>query len=624
MSRTLLSCLALGLGAAACATGVLPVGTVAGSFAGSVVGGIAGNLATDLFKALDRRVAERFFDGRSGIDENHHVDRALRLAHVNALRAILKRFDQTRATDFEPARRAQAERFSAALAEFLKNEFSAASTSEFATGADDEQTVRLVVLRALPEVFDRSLAARRATGDRQAMVESVGRLRSAVEAAVLEEVRKRTLVEHEPFPTLFLSAFEGSGFPDGWFDLFVRDAAAKIKEDDAFERVWNAEQLALTKALAEAHTAVLDRIDQRTAEIDEATKRIEDGLLDRDPGPIVPNRGEARSSSEAVVSRGRPTFAPIKFPHQTGLYAATFAPSGRSIVVALKRGIERKSSGQGDNVGSRAFVWNVDDPKPSDRKAERAHHENGIVYAVFSPDGSRIATASEDGTAKIWYSGEKGLAVGKHLHHGETVNTAHFSPDGLRIVTASWDGTAAIWDAYAGVLERKLNHRSGPEDDDVVNSAFFSPRGNEVLTAAYYGTARIWDADTGEVVRSFTGRHRALCSASYSLDGKLIVTSDAENGTSYVWDAAVGSVVSALGGRDRHKASVWSAAFSYGGDKVVTASADFKVLVWDVATGNVLVRMDHPAPVITAYFSPDDSRILTACDDGYAYLWQIT
>lgn len=468
MSRTLLSCLALGLGAAALAAPGLALAPVAGSFAGSIAGGVAGNLATDLFKALDRRTAERFLDGWSGIDENHQVDRALRVAHVNALRAILKRFDQSRATDVELARRAQADRFSLALAKFLEAELSATRTSEFAMGAGvdgDDHAVRLVVLRALPEVFDRSLAARRATRDRQAMVESVGRLRAAIEAAVLEEVRRWTLDEYEPFPALFLSAFEGAGSSDGWFDLFVRDAAAKIKEDDAFERVWNAEQLALTKALAEAHTAVLGRIDQRTAEIAERTKRIEESLLDRDPGPIVPDRAETGSLSRAAVSHGRPTFAPVRFPHSTGLYAATFSPSGGSIVVALKTGTERRLSGQVDNVGGRAFVWNVENPKPSDKKAERASHENGVVYAVFSPDGSRIATASEDGTARIWYSRDKVAAVSRHLHHGETVNTVHFSPNGLRIVTASWDGTAAIWDAYTGVLERKLDHRSGPSDD---------------------------------------------------------------------------------------------------------------------------------------------------------------
>jgi hypothetical protein len=70
--------------AAAAAAGVVAGLTGYGSpellAAGTVAGGIAGNLATDLCKALHRPVAARWLEGRSGIDENHHVASALRQA----------------------------------------------------------------------------------------------------------------------------------------------------------------------------------------------------------------------------------------------------------------------------------------------------------------------------------------------------------------------------------------------------------------------------------------------------------------------------------------------------------------------------------------------------------------
>ena len=66
--------------------------------------------------------------------------------------------------------------------------------------------------------------------------------------------------------------------------------------------------------------------------------------------------------------------------------------------------------------------------------------------AAFSPDGSRIVTASVDKTARIWDA-----ATGKEIAvlrgHDSVVNSAAFSPDGSRIVTASADKTARIWDA---------------------------------------------------------------------------------------------------------------------------------------------------------------------------------
>ena len=58
--------------------------------------------------------------------------------------------------------------------------------------------------------------------------------------------------------------------------------------------------------------------------------------------------------------------------------------------------------------------------------------------AAFSPDGSRIVTASNDNTVRIWDA-----ATGKEIAvlrvHDADVFFAAFSPDGSRIVTASWD-----------------------------------------------------------------------------------------------------------------------------------------------------------------------------------------
>jgi hypothetical protein len=155
MSRVLLSCLGLGAAAALTLTG----GSVAGAFAG----GLGGNLATDFYKFLHRRVAERFFDGWSGIDENHHVYQALRLAQIDGLRAILKRFDSGWAGDSEPSRRREAERFSGVLKNFLDRETNAAQALAFSSGVDvsaEEQTIRLKVLQTLPDGLDQGLAAR--------------------------------------------------------------------------------------------------------------------------------------------------------------------------------------------------------------------------------------------------------------------------------------------------------------------------------------------------------------------------------------------------------------------------------------------------------------------------------
>jgi WD40 repeat protein len=81
-------------------------------------------------------------------------------------------------------------------------------------------------------------------------------------------------------------------------------------------------------------------------------------------------------------------------------------------------------------------------------------HENEANSAAFSPDGSRIVTASWDMTARIWDA-----ATGKEIAvlrgHDDGVNSAAFSPDGSHIVTASWDKTARIWDTHLETMSVK-------------------------------------------------------------------------------------------------------------------------------------------------------------------------
>ena len=84
-------------------------------------------------------------------------------------------------------------------------------------------------------------------------------------------------------------------------------------------------------------------------------------------------------------------------------------------------------------------------------------HRAGVLSVSWSPDGTRLATGSVDGTAKVWdAAGGRELLTLKG--HTGKVSSVSWSPDGTRLATASKDGTAKVWDAAGG---RELAHPQG-------------------------------------------------------------------------------------------------------------------------------------------------------------------
>ena len=63
-----------------------------------------------------------------------------------------------------------------------------------------------------------------------------------------------------------------------------------------------------------------------------------------------------------------------------------------------------------------------------------------------TPGGERVATASQDHTARIW-DAATGQQIGDAFSHEESVQSVVFSADGTRLLTAGLDGTARLWDA---------------------------------------------------------------------------------------------------------------------------------------------------------------------------------
>jgi WD40 repeat protein len=284
----------------------------------------------------------------------------------------------------------------------------------------------------------------------------------------------------------------------------------------------------------------------------------------------------------------------VAFFHQGAVSVAVFSPDGSRVVTASADGI--------------AQVWDV---RTGRAVGGPLVHKQAIHSAAFSSDGTRVVTASWDKTAQVWDTATGQRLIAPFVHN-DGVTSAVFSPDGLRVVTASWDGTVAIWNAETGAkVQVVLAHRQG------VNKVAFSLDGLRIVTAGNDNTARVWDARTGSPAGPPLAHGREVMSAVFSPDGSRVVTASWDK-TAQVWSSMTGRP---LGKQLTHQGAVWSAAFSPDGSRVVTGSSDGARL-WDATTGIALeVHPRHAGQVVSAVFSPDGERVVTASGDGTSRVW---
>ncbi len=114
-------------------------------------------------------------------------------------------------------------------------------------------------------------------------------------------------------------------------------------------------------------------------------------------------------------------------------------------------------------------------------------HQDEVVRAVFSPDGTMVVTASKDQTAQLWEVSTTD-PLGEPLAHRNQVRDVAFAPDGKRVVTASEDRTCQVWDvATCRPLGPAIRHRES------VSSLAWSPDGRRLITGSRDKTACVWD-----------------------------------------------------------------------------------------------------------------------------------
>jgi WD40 repeat protein len=228
-------------------------------------------------------------------------------------------------------------------------------------------------------------------------------------------------------------------------------------------------------------------------------------------------------------------------------------------------------------------VWEL-----PDRQKRFTLRPSGITESVaLSPDGRTLLAGQTNGVLRVWnaITGQEVRTIQVHPDRTSPrlpggpygINRVIFSPDGTRFATAGVDGTAIVWDRTT--LHQLMILR---DSTPFLFAAAFDHTGRFLATAGAPGrsAAKIWDLATGRELATLSGHGGYVTAVAFSPDGSRLLTGSTDT-TVRMWQVPSGQEIMTLRG---HSTAVHAIAFSAKGDVFATADGEGVVRLWRVAT----------------------------------------
>lgn len=249
-------------------------------------------------------------------------------------------------------------------------------------------------------------------------------------------------------------------------------------------------------------------------------------------------------------------------------------------------------------------------------------HTKQVHRVIFSPEGSRLATSSFDGSVRVWDTATGKQIVSIERPAGNFSRGLAFSPDGRQIgCDEGWPARAVkFWDAASGKELSSWQPEPTPgRAPPQLNGVAWSPDG-EYLAAFSYSAIWLVEVQTKKAV-PLNVLNNSIFRVIFSRDGSRLAAAGG-NGQVRIWEVPTGNVLSTMYFPAER---IWGLAFSADGRWLAAASDDHAVHVRNVADARALMTLRGHAGVVNgAAFSPNGGQIASGGSDGTIRFWDIT